>query len=245
MLRVNEIFGPTIQGEGLYAGQHCLFVRLYDCNLTCNFCDTPYTWANNTDRAAKHRELKLYPKDKNHIEMTTEAVLSQLYNYWDWRKHPTIIVLSGGEPIMQSEELTELCRRLHAFSNKIHVETAGTIIPHTEFDWAVDHYTVSPKLLNSGNPEKKRDKPAAMAWFRNNDRAWFKFVVRDREDMDEAMGLVKKYDIPHNRVQFMPEGSDSYDHIAFMKRWADYITQMGCGISPRMHTWIWGDERAR
>ena len=43
-LVVSEIFGPTIQGEGQYAGQLVAFIRLGGCNLACSWCDTPYTW---------------------------------------------------------------------------------------------------------------------------------------------------------------------------------------------------------
>ena len=39
-LRVNEIFGPTIQGEGKSAGREVKFLRLSGCNLACTWCDT-------------------------------------------------------------------------------------------------------------------------------------------------------------------------------------------------------------
>ena len=44
MLAVSEIFGPTHQGEGPSTGRLCGFVRLARCNLSCLWCDTPYTW---------------------------------------------------------------------------------------------------------------------------------------------------------------------------------------------------------
>lgn len=43
-LVVNEIFGPTIQGEGPSSGRRCGFHRLGGCNLSCRWSDTPYTW---------------------------------------------------------------------------------------------------------------------------------------------------------------------------------------------------------
>lgn len=43
VLLVAERFGPTLQGEGPSVGQPSLFIRLSRCNLSCAFCDTPYT----------------------------------------------------------------------------------------------------------------------------------------------------------------------------------------------------------
>ena len=50
MLKVNEMFGSTIQGEGMYTGIPSIFVRTNGCNLKCVFkdsiCDTSYTSFN-------------------------------------------------------------------------------------------------------------------------------------------------------------------------------------------------------
>jgi 7-carboxy-7-deazaguanine synthase len=35
VLTVNEVFGPTFQGEGPLAGQRAMFVRLSGCSLRC------------------------------------------------------------------------------------------------------------------------------------------------------------------------------------------------------------------
>jgi len=47
-LRINEIF-YSIQGESLYAGLPCVFIRLTGCNLRCAYCDTRYAHDEGTD----------------------------------------------------------------------------------------------------------------------------------------------------------------------------------------------------
>ncbi|MDL1966980.1 MAG: 7-carboxy-7-deazaguanine synthase QueE, partial [Deltaproteobacteria bacterium] len=47
-LVVNEIF-YSIQGESVYSGRPCVFVRLTGCNLRCSYCDTIYAYENGTE----------------------------------------------------------------------------------------------------------------------------------------------------------------------------------------------------
>lgn len=41
---VLEIFGPTIQGEGMVIGQKTMFVRTAGCDYSCGWCDSAFTW---------------------------------------------------------------------------------------------------------------------------------------------------------------------------------------------------------
>ena len=66
-LVVNELFGPSIQGEGPSAGRRCGFVRLGRCNQACVWCDEPQTWA--WDRFDPEAELH---------EMAVDDVLAEL-----------------------------------------------------------------------------------------------------------------------------------------------------------------------
>jgi 7-carboxy-7-deazaguanine synthase len=41
-IRISEIFGPTIQGEGPLIGRPTVFVRTAGCDYRCTWCDTLY-----------------------------------------------------------------------------------------------------------------------------------------------------------------------------------------------------------
>ena len=77
-LNVTEIF-YSIQGESLYAGKPCAFIRLSGCNLRCHYCDTRYA----------------YEPGKS---MPIEAILFQIKDY-----ACPLVEITGGEPLLQPE----------------------------------------------------------------------------------------------------------------------------------------------
>src|SRR4051794_5963800 len=97
-LVVSEIFGPTWQGEGPSLGRRCGFVRLGRCNLACTWCDTPYTW--DWERFDPAVELRRTPVDD---------ILSQLD-----AMDVDMVVISGGEPMLQQRHLALLTQAVHA-----------------------------------------------------------------------------------------------------------------------------------
>jgi organic radical activating enzyme len=116
MLQLAEIF-YSIQGEGEHTGKPAVFVRLAGCNLSCDFCDTDYSlkfFSTVDDIVAKVRELG---------------------------KDCPMVVLTGGEPLAQSEAL-ELIEALRRDGRRVHIESNGTIATELPDDvWL----TVSPK----------------------------------------------------------------------------------------------------
>lgn len=104
-LAVEEVF-YTIQGEGPYAGQPALFIRLAGCNLACTFCDTEF----------EKQAEKLTP--------THEAVQKILAIFTPEQRR--FVVMTGGEPMRQNWVI--LAERLIAEGTElIQVETAGTL----------------------------------------------------------------------------------------------------------------------
>ena len=45
-LRVAEVYGRVLQGEGPHAGRPATFIRLMGCNLSCSWCDSRFTWGH-------------------------------------------------------------------------------------------------------------------------------------------------------------------------------------------------------
>jgi organic radical activating enzyme len=251
LLEINEVFGPTVQGEGAAAGRHCLFLRVANCNLECAWCDTAYTWAFSKTKAEKTISGKVYDKSENVKQMTDLQVIDALLGLWDIENKPTIIVVSGGEPMMQQYKLIPLLRRLRMMGNEVHIETAGTIKPHADFDQYVNQYNVSPKLHHSNNRQSKRFKPEALEFFANSNKAWFKFVVMPHAGMDgqdfwEVDEMVGEFRIDPRHVMIMPEGKTVEGTLDCARTWSTMALNRGYGISFRTHILLWPEiERGR
>jgi 7-carboxy-7-deazaguanine synthase len=244
-LLISEVFGPTVQGEGSAAGRHCLFVRLGLCNLECTWCDTPYTWAFSPEKAQKTASGTQYDKDAQLREMTAIQVIDALKALWDIEVSPTMIVISGGEPLMQRNQLVELVRLLKLRGCPVHIETAGTLLPPAELTEVVTQYNISPKLANSGNVLSKRFKPSVLAHFATLDQSWFKFVVTSPAELDEVDGIVAMTGMRADRVMIMPEGVTAEDTLTVARRMADTVIGRGFGLTLRNHILLWRDVRGR
>jgi len=245
MVWINEIFGPTIQGEGSAAGRHCMFIRVADCNLECSWCDTAYTWAFTASKAGATESGRLYDKASNRYVMMSSEVIDRLRKLWDVKRHPTTIVISGGEPLMQARDLVPIIQELSQWGNQIHIETAGTLFSPTAFDCWVTQYNVSPKLMNSGNLLSKRRKIEVLQDFAEKPHAWFKFVVQDTPDFGEIDELVEMLNINPNRVMVMPEGVTAERNIEVARRIATHAVSRGYGLSFRTHILLWESTRGK
>jgi 7-carboxy-7-deazaguanine synthase len=225
-----------------------MFVRAYDCNLHCTWCDTAYTWANTPGKAALTLSGKVYDKDDPHLglkEMSPDDILGEIHQLWDYLASPTTVVFSGGEPMMQQADILEVGRALRNWQNEVHIETAGTIFPKFDCDYVVTQYNVSPKLEHSGNRVEHRYKPHVLRALTNTNKAWFKFVVTadtSDDDFKEIDNIVKECRIPVQRVQVMPEGTTSDKIVETGRKIVDMALSRGYGLSLRTHISLWGED---
>lgn len=108
---VKEIFGPTLQGEGLHTGMPCVFLRLAGCNAwdgrpemraasACPYCDTDFRGGEALD---------------------LDTIIARLLALT-----PTVngCVLTGGEPLLQADEA--LLSALGKAFTWVDIETNGS-----------------------------------------------------------------------------------------------------------------------
>jgi len=223
-----EVFS-TIQGEGVSAGRPSVFLRLALCNLHCSWCDTKYTWDWTT-----------YDPKELILPIEASKIATAIAQY-----PPDNVVITGGEPLLQQEELLDLASTLRASGRTIEIETNGTIVPTVEFAELVSQWNVSPKLANSANSDRERRVDAALSWFAGSTNAWFKFVIAQPGDLREIADLEERYSIPRHRIVLMAEGT-SATALRDRSRWlAELCADRGYRFTPRLHIWLWGDERGR
>jgi 7-carboxy-7-deazaguanine synthase (Cx14CxxC type) len=131
---VKEIF-LTLQGEGGQAGRPAVFCRFAGCNLwsgreedreraVCAFCDTDFV---GMDGPGGGRFA-----DASALAAAVEAA-------WRGGAHDRLVVLTGGEPLLQVD--APLVEALHARGFSIALETNGTLPAPAGIDWIC----VSPK----------------------------------------------------------------------------------------------------
>ena len=133
MYSVKEIF-YTLQGEGANAGRAAVFCRFAGCNLwsgreqdrakaQCRFCDTDFIGTGGPGGG----------------RFATAADLAKACRRASGDAGPSLIVLTGGEPMLQVDEV--LIDALHGAGFEIAMETNGTIPVPASIDWIC----VSPK----------------------------------------------------------------------------------------------------
>jgi organic radical activating enzyme len=221
-----EIF-HSIQGEGVYAGRPAVFLRLALCNLACVWCDTRYTW-----------DWEHYDQQRETMAISVDEAEEVIRRY-----KCSNLVVTGGEPLVQQRPLIPLLQRLKHGRFWIEVETNGTIVPGKKWLELVDHWSVSPKLENSGNTLPARENPRAYHLFRNLPSAHFKYVLENTGDLAEVRALSDKYDLAPGRIVLMPQAHDR-DTLLERSRWlVDICKSEGFLFSTRLQILLWGNRR--
>ena len=151
-----------------------------------------------------------------------------------------MVVVTGGEPLLQQQGLESLLRGVKARGWRSEVETAGAIAP-TMADGLVDQWNVSPKLANSGNALERRYKPDVLRAFEATQRSVFKFVACEPSDLDEVDAIVRECGLAD--VWIMPEGTDAATLERRSAALVDDVVKRGWNLTTRLHILLWGNRR--
>lgn len=232
---VLEIFGPTVQGEGMVIGQKTMFVRVGGCDYRCAWCDSSFTW-DGSQRATL---------------LTAEEILQKLEEKGkDTFCHVTI---SGGNPALYSQ-LEALITLLKEKGMKTAVETQGSI--WQEWMMMIDDVTISPKPPSSNMTTdwKKLDLYIQRLTERSQRRISLKVVIFDKHDLRYAKKVHARY--PHVPL-FLQTGNDEtkqddtewlLSHLLRKYEWlVEQVIQSkelrNVKVLPQLHTLLWGNKQ--
>ena len=127
MLRIAEIFGPTIQGEGAVIGEPTVFVRAGGCDYRCSWCDSLHA----VDNAYRHEWTPMQPA----------AVFEQIKDLSGGV--PPTVSLSGGNLALQ--EFAPLIEMGQEKGYSFALETQGSVAR----DWFAE---LDPMILSHTPP---------------------------------------------------------------------------------------------
>ena len=234
-LRIAEIFGPTIQGEGAVIGVPTVFVRAGGCDYRCSWCDSLHA----VDSAYRHDWAKMSAQD---ILAKVEELSGGV---------PLTVSLSGGNPAIQ--DFGPLISRGKLRGYEFAMETQGSVAQ----DWFTELSTLilSPKPPSSGETVNwaKFDDCLVRA---GHARAVMKIVVFDEADYSWARDVAQRYpDLPlylqpGNHTPPPPDAEDAeIDMDGIMERYV-WLLDKALGdrwyaptILPQLHVLVWGNKR--
>jgi organic radical activating enzyme len=154
-----------------------------------------------------------------------------------------LVVISGGEPLIQQARLVPLVQGLLAAGKRVEFETNGTIAPAPELVVDRVRFNVSPKLASFGVKEAKSLVPAALEAFAASEQAAFKFVASTVADLDRIAELADTHRL--DPVWVMPEGTTAEAITAATRVLADAVAARHWHFTTRLHVLAFADARGR
>ncbi|MDA2918251.1 7-carboxy-7-deazaguanine synthase QueE [Desulfobacterota bacterium AH_259_B03_O07] len=211
-MKISEIFF-SIQGEGIEIGLPTVFVRLFACDLRCAWCDTMY--------AVEGRDF---------IDMTINEVKSEIEKFQCIR-----VCMTGGEPLIQRDEVEQLAKDLVSEGFNILLETSGHKDPPSVF-WT-DSCLIS---MDCKCPSSKMEEKMDFKLFEKlRPKDQLKFVIKDEVDYNYAKEILKSYQIKASII-FQPVYGTNLKWLT-EKTLEDKLEKVR--TLPQLHKFIWGEKR--
>jgi 7-carboxy-7-deazaguanine synthase len=235
---VMEIFGPTIQGEGMVVGQKTMFVRTAGCDYSCAWCDSAFTWdGSGNDLIRQMDAMEIWN------ELTTLG--GDGFSY---------VTISGGNPALL-KNMWSLVNLLKEKNINICLETQGSKWQ----DWFLDiqALTLSPKPPSSGMKtdfhvlDKIVDRLVGKGAIQN---VSLKIVIFDDIDYDYAKMVHTRYPslsfylqvgnddiVTEKRQELTASLVDKYEWL--IDKVMNDHEMKNVRVLPQLHVYIWGNKR--
>ncbi|WP_409292774.1 7-carboxy-7-deazaguanine synthase QueE [Peribacillus sp. SCS-37] len=235
---VMEIFGPTIQGEGMVIGQKTMFVRTAGCDYSCAWCDSAFTW----DGSGKHLIR----------QMEAEEIWNELVKLGG--DGFSLVTISGGNPALL-KNLGSLIDHFKENSVRTALETQGSRWQ----DWFLDinELTLSPKPPSSGMKTDFEALDLIIEKVEGRSPSYncsLKVVIFDDRDYEYAKNVHQRYpgipfylqvgngDIVTTDNEQLVSGllrqyENLIDKVMLDREFKDVR------VLPQLHTYIWGNKR--
>ena len=232
VLRIAELFGPTIQGEGSLIGEPTVFVRAGGCDYRCSWCDSLHA-VDSAFRA-------------EWAPMTSEEVWAQV-------KHlsgdtPLVISLSGGNPAIQ--DFSGLIALGNAEGYRFACETQGSVAREWFSD--LDTLVLSPKPPSSGETVDWALFEDCISAAKGAPNIVVKIVIFD--DVDYAWAKEASDRFPDLPLYLQPGNSqvdpempvapqDVTDRLLWLVEKATADKWYRPRMLPQLHVLLWGNKR--
>ncbi|GAB6989268.1 7-carboxy-7-deazaguanine synthase QueE [Paenibacillus pini] len=235
---VLEIFGPTVQGEGMVIGQKTMFVRTAGCDYRCSWCDSSFTWdGSGAGDISKMRAQEIWQE--------LRRIGGDRFSH---------VTLSGGNPALLPQ-LSSLVSLLKESGIRMAVETQGSRWQ----DWLsdVEEVTISPKPPSSGMETNWVTLDSIIANLVNRPSGYtfsLKVVIFNEEDLAYAKRVHTRYP---DAAMFLQVGNPDVERMDIQVHASDLLKQYeeliqrvvdsaelnNVRVLPQLHTLVWGNKR--
>lgn len=237
-VRISEIFGPTIQGEGPLIGRPTVFVRTAGCDYRCAWCDTLYA---------------VLPEYRDEWALMTPGQIIARVNELA-RDTPVLVSLSGGNPALQPLAPVIALGRRHR--HRFALETQGSVSQawFADLEWLI----LSPKPPSSGMTTDWNALAECLEAAGGRPSCVLKIVVFDDSDYGYARAAAARHPTlpiylqvgnPAPLTAASGATADQPGAEALMHRWrwlADKVIAdrwFAATVLPQLHVLAWGNKR--
>ena len=161
-------------------------------------------------------------------EISLDAIMERIGDV----KH---VCVTGGEPMLQPE-MPELLRRLVFAGKQVVLETNGSVDLSDVPSDPLMLISMDIKCPSSGMTDRMLYSNLSLLSRKDQ----LKFIVRDDDDFDFALDVLKRYPVDTNII-FGPVGG-----TVKLEWLVDKVLKSGVDVRvlPQLHKIIWGDKRA-